>query len=58
MNNLKFKLAQWLLHSDGFEFVAIKNRGSEAWIKGDQKLLRYVDTLGYFRNSKPVKSEL
>lgn len=55
MNKLKFKLAQWLLKSDGFSFCAIKAHHGEVFIEGDIELIRYVDTNGYFFRKKPLK---
>ena len=48
MNKWKFKIAKWLLHSDGFQFAALKTKGGDVWIEGDVKVIRYLDTLGYF----------
>lgn len=58
MNRWKFKLAKWLLHSDGFQFAALKAKDGNVWIDGDIKVIRYLDTLGYFGNKEPLKRKL
>lgn len=55
MNKLKFKIAKWLLHSDGFQFAAPKAENGNTWIDGDPKVIRYVDVSGYFFNKEPLK---
>lgn len=55
MNRLKFRLAKWLLHSDGFRFAAIKAKEGNIWIDGDIDLLRYTDTTGYLWKKEPLK---
>jgi len=52
MNKLKFRIAKWLLHSDGFQFAALKAENGNVWIDGDLKVIRYLDTDGYFWNKK------
>jgi hypothetical protein len=52
MNKLKFRIAKWLLHSDGFQFAALKAENGNIWIDGDLKVIRYLDTVGYFWNKK------
>lgn len=58
MNKWKFKIAKWLLHSDGFQFAAVKTKGGDVWIEGDVKVIRYLDTLGYFGSKEPMKRKL
>lgn len=55
MNKLKFKLAKWLLNSDGFEFAALKAKDGNIWIEGDIKVIRHLDTDRYFWGREPVK---
>lgn len=55
MNKLKFKIAKWLLNSDGFKFAAVKAKDGNVFIEGDVELIRYLDTTGYFWNKKPIK---
>ena len=52
MNKLKFRIAKWLLHSAGFHFAALKAENGNVWIDGDLKVIRYLDTDGYFWNKK------
>lgn len=52
MNKLKFKLAKWLLHSDGFTFAAIKSKNGNVFIEGDIDLIRCIDTRTYFFGKK------
>ena len=55
MNKLKFRIAKWLLHSAGFHFAALKAEKGQIWIDGDIKVIRYLDTSGYFWNKEPIK---
>lgn len=58
MNKWKFKIAKWLLHSDGFSFAAIKAKDGNIWIDGDVKLIRYLDTIGFLWNKEPLKRKI
>jgi hypothetical protein len=58
MNKWKAKLAKWLLHSDGFQFAAVKEKDGNIWIEGDIKVMRYLDTDGYFWNKSTLKRKL
>jgi hypothetical protein len=48
MNKLKFRLATWLLHSDGFQFTALKEKNGNVWVEGDNSVIKYLDIPGYF----------
>lgn len=58
MNKWKVKLAKWLLHSDGFKFAAVKEEDGNIWIEGDIKVMRYLDTDGYFWSKETLKRKL
>lgn len=58
MNKLKFKIAKWLLHSDGFQFVALKAKDGNVWIDGDNKVMSYLDIDGYFWNKEKLKRKV
>lgn len=55
MKQLKLKLANWLLHSEGFRFAALKAEDGATIIEGDKDLLKYVDVSGFFFNKKPLR---
>ena len=55
MNKLKFRLAKWLLNSDGFEVVALKSKDGNLFIEGDTRAIRYMDINGYFWNKQPLR---
>lgn len=53
LNKLKLKLATYLLHSEGFQFAALKAKDGVVEIEGDVQLIRYIDTAGYFWKREP-----
>lgn len=55
MSKLKLRIVEWLLHSSGFKFVALKAEEGTTTIEGDKDLLKYVDVSGFFFKKEPLK---
>lgn len=46
---------KWLVNRFGYKIVMLKARNGTITIEGNIKLLKYVDTSGYFFNKEPLK---
>lgn len=57
MNKLKLRIANWLLHSAGYQWAAVKQKDGEVWIDGDTVLIRHIDTDRYLWGKAPKRCQ-
>lgn len=66
MKSFKLKLAEWLLQSSGYKYVAVYYKLSkgndgppqyELGMEGDRDFMQYVDVAGFVLNKKPLTRE-